>query len=76
MGVTPHQERTHYGQQTMNETSAVASFGMLLRASPFKGDAQYEKTLTWAKESLGPDKDSLRAELVTLVEKARRLRRE
>ena len=55
--------------------ASVASFGMLLRDSPFKGDANFGATLTWAKASLGPDKDSLRAEFVTLVEKARQLQR-
>ena len=48
---------------------------MLLRDSPHKGAADLDKTLKWAKASLGADDGSLRAEFVTLVEKARRLSR-
>jgi Ca-activated chloride channel homolog len=55
--------------------AAVASFGMVLRDSPYKGSADLAKALKWAKASLGPDEGSLRAEFVTLVEKAQRLPR-
>ncbi len=51
--------------------ASVASFGMVLRDSPYKGSADFAKTLKWAKASQGADEGSLRAELVTLIEKAR-----
>jgi Ca-activated chloride channel family protein len=53
--------------------AAVASFGMVLRDSPYKGQATVDRTLEWAQSSLGGDEGSLRAEFVTLVEKARAL---
>jgi Ca-activated chloride channel family protein len=55
--------------------AAVASFGMILRDSPYKGAADFGKTLRWAKASLGADEGSLRAEFLTLVEKTRGLSR-
>jgi Ca-activated chloride channel family protein len=54
-------------------STAVASFGMLLRDSPYKGDSSFGHLLAWAKSSQGPDRGCPRAEFVTLVEKARRL---
>jgi Ca-activated chloride channel family protein len=51
--------------------AAAAAFGMILRDSPYKGSADFAKTLQWAKASLGTDEGSLRAEFLTLVEKAR-----
>jgi Ca-activated chloride channel homolog len=56
--------------------AAVAAFGMNLRGSPYKGDADPGKVLAWAKGSLGEDKGHLRAEFVSLIEKARPLPRE
>jgi Ca-activated chloride channel family protein len=55
--------------------AAVASFGMLLRESPHKGEADYAKVLTWANASRGDDEGGLRAEFVRLVELARSLPR-
>ena len=50
--------------------AAVAAFGMTLRDSPYKGEADLAKALAWARASLGDDPGSLRAEFVTLVERA------
>jgi Ca-activated chloride channel homolog len=55
--------------------AAVAAFGMTLRDSPYKGEADLAKALAWARASLGDDTDGLRAEFVGLVERARRLPR-
>ncbi len=55
--------------------ASVASFGMLLRDSPHRGNTSHAKVLTWAKTSVGTDPGSLRAEFLTLVEKARRIKR-
>ncbi len=53
---------------------AVASFGMLLRASPHRGDASFASVLALAEPALGPDPRGYRAEFVTLVRRAEELR--
>ncbi|BBM84960.1 vWA domain-containing protein [Candidatus Uabimicrobium amorphum] len=52
-------------------SSAVASFGMLLRDSKYKGNMNYDFVLELAAESKG--KDSYREEFVELVKKAQAL---
>jgi Ca-activated chloride channel family protein len=49
--------------------SAVAEFGMLLRASPHRGAARVESVLARARGALGDDPGGHRAEFVTLVER-------
>lgn len=56
-------------------SSAVAEFGMLLRDSKFKGDANYKNIMTLAKTSKGKDDDGYRAEFIQLVEKAELLKK-
>ena len=56
--------------------AAVAAFGMVLRDSPYKGAASFDKTLAWAGRSLGADEQGLRGEFLGLVSKARALSRE
>jgi Ca-activated chloride channel family protein len=56
--------------------SAVASFGMLLRESRYKGDTTYASVLRLARAGLGPDLQGHRAEFVRLVEAAHRLSRQ
>ncbi len=51
-------------------SSAVAQFGMILRDSKFKGDADYKSVLALAKQSKGKDDDGHRAEFIRLVEMA------
>ena len=53
--------------------AAVAEFGMLLRDSQHKGDASFDEVLELARKSLGKDGEGHRAELVRLVETAKRL---
>jgi Ca-activated chloride channel family protein len=50
-------------------SAAVASFGMLLRDSEFKGDSSYESILKLARDGKGKDFFGYRAEFVQLVEK-------
>jgi len=50
--------------------SAVAEFGMILRDSKFKGTASYAGVIETARANLGADPDGLRAEFVSLVQKA------
>ncbi len=52
---------------------AVAGYGMLLRDSPDRGALDWSWVRRAARESLGEDPRGYRAELLGLVEKARRL---
>jgi len=56
-------------------SSAVAQFGMLLRDSKFKGEADYKSVITLAKQSKGEDEEGYRAEFIRLVEMAELLKR-
>ena len=53
--------------------AAVASFGMLLRNSKFKGETTYGAVLETAAAAKGEDKHGLRAEFLTLVTAAQQL---
>jgi Ca-activated chloride channel family protein len=46
--------------------ASVASFGMLLRGSAYKGDFTYEKVKTLAGKSLGADKEGYRADFIEI----------
>jgi len=48
--------------------SAVASFGMTLRDSPYRGETDYNRIIDIAKESKGEDIYGYRAEFIKLVE--------
>lgn len=50
--------------------SAVAEFGLLLRDSPCKGEAAYERAYERAREALGADEDGRRSELLALIRAA------
>jgi len=54
-------------------TAAVAAFGMLLRDSAHKGQADYPLVHSLAKSGRGVDKNGYRAELISLVERAESL---
>jgi len=54
--------------------AAVASFGMLLRDSPHKGNATFASVQELADASRGADASGYRAEFLDLVRKARTLR--
>ena len=49
-------------------SAAVATFGMLLRNSEFKGDATYELCKKLAAEARGKDNEGYRAEMIRLME--------
>lgn len=56
--------------QTSNNfrfAAAVASFGMLLRDSEFKGNATYAQVLELAENAVGHDEEGYRAEFIRLV---------
>jgi Ca-activated chloride channel family protein len=50
--------------------SAVAEFGMLLRASEFKANSSYSNVLALATAAKGIDKEGYRSEFMKLVETA------
>ena len=54
--------------------AAVASFGMILRDSPYKGQSTLNAVLEVAENSKGADKDRYREEFVGLVKKAKALK--
>ena len=47
--------------------AAVASFGMLLRESPYAGDATFGSALELAEEGLGKDRYGYRGEFLELA---------
>ena len=51
--------------------AAVASFGMILRQSEYRGNSTFEGVLALARESLGHDESGHRLDFVRLVERAR-----
>ena len=59
-----------------NFAMSVASFGMLLRDSKYKGDITYQKLIKLAKKSKGKDEEGYRAEFINLIQKAQLLKTE
>lgn len=53
--------------------SAVAEFGMLLRASRYKADANYVDVLQLARSAIGTDLQGYRTDFIKMVETARTL---
>jgi len=53
--------------------AAVAAFGMILRDSPHKGSATLDSVLQWAEAGRGADRLGYRAELISLLHKAKGL---
>lgn len=47
--------------------ASIAEFGLLLRQSNFKGNANYEHIITTAKSARGNDEEGYRAEFIKLV---------
>ena len=64
------QQTTH----NFNFSVAVAQFGMLLRGSKYKGNTTWKSAIDFAKYSKGPDKNGYRAEMITLMEKAKKIK--
>ncbi len=50
--------------------AAVAEFGLLLRDSKYRGDADFEQVQSLAERAMGSDKEGYRKEFVTIVENA------
>ncbi len=56
--------------ENLRFSSAVASFGMLLRDSEFKGNTNYDMVIRLAKSAKGSDDEGYRAEFIKLAESA------
>ncbi len=54
--------------------AAVASFGMILRESPYKGQSNLESVINIVEKSRGADKNGYRDEFVRLVKRAQELK--
>jgi Ca-activated chloride channel family protein len=54
--------------------AAVASFGMLLRDSQFKGNTNFADVIRWATAGKGPDESHERAAFIELAKHARDLK--
>jgi Ca-activated chloride channel family protein len=59
--------------QDFKFAAAVASFGMILRQSPYKGNGTLDAVLELAEEGKGSDRHGYRAEFLELVKQARTL---
>jgi len=68
--------QTKFGaaSQDFQFATAVASFGMLLRESQYKGDTSFAAILETAAASKGEDKYGYRAEFMELVKAAQRIK--
>jgi Ca-activated chloride channel family protein len=51
--------------------AAAAAFGMILRDSEYRGDADYDKVIKWARAAMPADPGGHRAEFVRVVERAK-----
>lgn len=68
--VTDEHTSFENASQNLRFSAAVASFGMLLRNSEYKGETNYKTVCTWAKAAQGDDKEGYRREFIQLVKQA------
>jgi Ca-activated chloride channel family protein len=54
-------------------SAGVAAFGMILRDSSYRGEADYEQVLSLANDGLGPDDGGYRTAFLDLVRQAQRI---
>lgn len=59
--------------QDFKFASAVAMFGQLLRESQYKGEANYDKVISLARQGLDHDPDGYRREFIRLVETVKKM---
>jgi Ca-activated chloride channel family protein len=60
--------------QDLKFVAAVASFGMLLRESPYRGTATFDSAAELAREGKGEDRDGYRTEFIQLLGLAKALK--
>lgn len=66
---------TERGSEDMRFAAAVASFGMLMRGSEYKGDATASSVLSLVRRAAGEDDDGYRSEFAHLVQRWQELSR-
>ncbi len=66
-------DRIQGGSADFRFAAAVASFGLVLRESPHRGDATLALAGSLAAEALGEDRDGKRGEFLRLVRRAAEL---
>lgn len=62
--------------QNFRFAAAVAEFGMILKASPFKQNANFDQVIQLAENAKGNDKEGYRTEFLGLVKSAKLLSKE
>ncbi|MGI9056138.1 MAG: vWA domain-containing protein [Pyrinomonadaceae bacterium] len=73
-GVLDRNYAVENASDNLKFASAVAQFGMLLRNSRYKGNANFENVYALAANSRGNDLKNYRGEFIGLVEKAKQLK--
>jgi Ca-activated chloride channel family protein len=73
IGVADAGNRLDNASENFKFASAVAEFGMLLRSSKYKADANFNDVLRLARASTGADLQGYRTEFIKLAETARTL---
>jgi Ca-activated chloride channel family protein len=68
--VKESKEKFNNASQDFRFAASVAAFGMVLRDSPFKGNADLERALEWAKSGKGEDRHGYRQEFIRLIHRA------
>ncbi|HVA50335.1 MAG TPA: von Willebrand factor type A domain-containing protein [Pirellulales bacterium] len=71
--ITDRRPRQVAASSDLNFAAAVAAFGMLLRESPYRGDATYAKVLALAEQGLSGDPNGYRSEFIELLRQAREI---
>ena len=74
MGLLDKNSDFENASDNLRFASAVAGFGMLLRDSNYKGDANFNKIRQIANSSRSNDLKNYRNEFIELIEKARRMK--
>lgn len=71
--VTDNRQQFGAASDDFKFAAAVASFGMLLRDSEYRGTSSYESVLEIAEDGSGRDPHEYRAEFLRIVRRARQL---
>ncbi len=72
-GITNDNMTLENTSENFRFSAAVAEFGMILRGSQYKGNANFNTVLDLAKNSKGADLDGYRTEFIRLVESAQKI---
>lgn len=75
MGVLDRNTSIENASDNLKFASAVAQFGLVLRNSRYKGEANFSNINNLAEESIGDDLKNYRKDFLSLVRKAQNLRR-